>query len=198
MSVHTLLLHSVQGSSEVAIEAVDRRQDQCPWFVNPLVRHWHPAVALGGLRASDGGPRVVEFAGWRPDPPTGKCEPRLQSACKSPLREVAAVAARAAARRLRSRSGGPRAAVDGRWPEPPAGWGSDSSQGVLGCKATLREVAASAAARRLRSKSGGPRGAADGWARATSRMRKRCEPRSARLQSGAARSGGVSGSSEAS
>ena len=32
MSVHTLLLHSVQGSSEVAIEAVDRRQDQCPWL----------------------------------------------------------------------------------------------------------------------------------------------------------------------
>ena len=124
---------------------------------------------LGGCDREAAVHRPLMADGRRPEPPckTGGDASQGLLDHEAPLREVAAVALSAAARRLRSESGGLRAAADGWRPEPPAGWAAiHASQGVLGCEAQLREVAAvvsAAAARRLRSGSGGPRAAADSW-----------------------------------
>ena len=122
--------------------------------------------------------------------------------CEAPLREVATVAA-ASARRLRSGSGGPRAAADGWRPEPPCTTGSEASQRSPITKHRCEKW------RRLRQRRQlggcdqdsavhGPLLMAGSQSRHARRAAKRA--RGARLRSTAARSGGScggGGSSEA-
>ena len=163
---------------------------------------WRRRRQLGGCdrEAAVHGPLQLMAGGQSHRQDGRRCEPRI-ARLRSTAGEVAAVASASAARRLRSRSGGPwAAAADGWRPEPPTRQAASRAKDCSAAKHRCEKC------RRRRQLGGGDLGAVahelmllragDQGHRQDGR---RCEPRSARLQSTAARSGGGcgGGSSEA-